>query len=268
MDKATITFLNALADMLGLLPQKIKPQKGGAIVKSQRGALTASPRGAITSSPRGAVTPATGGGAAQTGGGYQAVRVSEAPPRALPSSSSGSAVSGSGSRGAVSGGGARGALAAGSRSAGGSAGGLGAAAAPALLNALGMFLGGKILESAGSEGAANMSLLGGDAPVARQQPQRNAPQSESRQQATTTTQSNKPRQVKYPTAAETIAAAAPAPTATATPAAAQSQKDKINKMYMEARSKAMSITDPMQRQAALEGVTQMGLELHREYFGK
>jgi hypothetical protein len=45
-------------------------------------------------------------------------------------------------------------------------------------------------------------------------------------------------------------------------------RDWRDTMYMEAREKAMNIADPTQRQIALEGVAQMGMEFHKEYYGK
>lgn len=59
-----------------------------------------------------------------------------------------------------------------------------------------------------------------------------------------------------------------APRRMVTPNTPEAKKKSINQMYAEARKKALAIKDPTQRQAALEGVSQMGMELHREYFNK
>lgn len=59
-----------------------------------------------------------------------------------------------------------------------------------------------------------------------------------------------------------------APLRIVTPNTPEAKKKGINQMYAEARKKALAIKDPTQRQAALEGVSQMGMELHREYFNK
>ena len=61
---------------------------------------------------------------------------------------------------------------------------------------------------------------------------------------------------------------ADAPRRMVTPNTPEAKKKGINQMYAEARKKALAIKDPTQRQAALEGVSQMGMELHREYFNK
>ena len=58
---------------------------------------------------------------------------------------------------------------------------------------------------------------------------------------------------------------APGPVATLETPKARDWRDT---MYMEARSKAMNIADPVQRQIALEGVAQMGMEFHKDYYGK
>ena len=58
---------------------------------------------------------------------------------------------------------------------------------------------------------------------------------------------------------------APGPVATLETPKARDWRDT---MYMEARSKAMNIADPVQRQVALEGVAQMGMEFHKDYYGQ
>ena len=265
MDNATITFLNGLAQLLGLLPQKPAP-KGGAIVPSPRGALATTPSTAITPSPGGAVSQSRGGlqaspgGAARTGGGYQGVQVKD--------------VTGS----KALGGGGRAALGAGkSASAAGPAAGMGGRMGPfsdlaaiiggALANEfIGKPLSGMIYDqaanvpgTAASKGLVTESGEKSGGPLTRfAEPI--GPKSE-------------PRKVKYPvqvgSRAETDAAQEVAPRQTGSKVTkAQSMAEQLNSMYMEARAKAMRIEDPIEREAALEGVTQMGLEFHKEYYGK
>lgn len=335
MDNVTLTFLNALADMLGVLPQKpnqtVNQQKnrGGIqsspsqrkvtssrqrglrsqnstaqvtrqppsdIVPSQRGALTASPRGAITPSPSGAMTPATGGGAMQTGGGYQAVQVGQAAPRALPPASSGPAMSGSGAGNALPSAGRN----APSQGAGNAAkrGGPGAAIAQILgqiatdelvgkpLSELIYGLAAQVPGTAASMGLRDeeggtgyVNLLAEDPkPLTRfadaigPQPTAAGNAARANAQPQQPAAQDGPRQVQYPTAAEMQANAvepvvseAPGPVATLETPKARDWRDT---MYMEARSKAMNIADPVQRQIALEGVAQMGMEFHKDYYGK
>ena len=88
--------------------------------------------------------------------------------------------------------------------------------------------------------------------------------------------SRQPRQVRYPTAAETQAAAPqtavvdapPAAAPAAVPTARQLQKQDFDRQYDEKRAAALAISDPMARAKALEDVTTFGLQLHKEYFAK
>ena len=48
----------------------------------------------------------------------------------------------------------------------------------------------------------------------------------------------------------------------------QQQAQSLNAMYHKARKEAMAIEDPMEREIALEAVALMGLEFHKEYYGK
>jgi hypothetical protein len=90
------------------------------------------------------------------------------------------------------------------------------------------------------------------------------------------TQPQRPRQVQYPTAAETQAAAPQVVTAdappvappAAVPTARQLQKQDFDRQYDEKRAAALAISDPMARAKALEDVTTFGLQLHKEYFAK
>lgn len=92
----------------------------------------------------------------------------------------------------------------------------------------------------------------------------------------TTTQPQRPRQVQYPTAAETQAAAPqvvaadapPVAAPAAVPTARQLQKQDFDRQYDEKRAAALAISDPMARAKALEDVTTFGLQLHKEYFAK
>jgi hypothetical protein len=263
MDNATITFLNGLAQLLGLLPQKPQaatqaPAKGGALVPSPRGALATTPSTAITPSRGG--LQASPGGAAQTGGGFQGVQVKD--------------VTGS----KALGGGGRAALGAGKgTSAAGPAAGMGGRMGPlsglaeivggALANEfIGKPLSGMIYDqaaqvpgTAASKGLVTESGEKSGGPLTRfAEPI--GPKAE-------------PRKVKYPvqvgSRAETDAAQEVAPRQTGSKVTkVQSMAEQLNSMYMEARAKAMRIEDPIEREAALEGVTQMGLEFHKEYYGK
>jgi hypothetical protein len=272
MDNVTLTFLNALADMLGVLPQR---PKGGPIVRSPRGQLATTPPPVEQAQVRVRGNPNTANPGPQVGQPAGGAGRPQLPParqpqgymdtsQRVPTNRRGQART----RLTQAARGSRGTGVTTGRPAPTAASRLGQASGPALLNALGMFLGGKILESAGQPGAANMSLLGGDAPVyasQQEQPQRSTPQPAAQPQAQS--EPRQPRQVRYPTAAETIAAAAP-PTPVKPPEPPTPKRDWRDVEYMQARKKAMAIKDPVQRQAALEGVTQMGLEFHKDYYGK
>jgi hypothetical protein len=266
MDNATITFLNGLAQLLGLLPQKPQaatqaPAKGGALVPSPRGALATTPSTAITPSRGG--LQASPGGAAQTGGGFQGVQVKD--------------VTGS----KALGGGGRAALGAGkATSAAGPAAGMGGRMGPlsglaeivggALANEfIGKPLSGMIYDQAaqvpGTAASKGLVTESGEksggpltrfaepiGPTAKQGPGVPA-------------RLSKPQVTRAETdAAQEVAPRQDSPQLTKK----QSMAEQLNSMYMEARSKAMRIEDPIEREAALEGVSQMGLEFHKEYYGK
>ena len=346
MDKVTLTFLNALADMLGILPQKpnqtVSQQKnrsgitsaqsqgkvtssqqrglrsqnstanvtrqppsdivrspGGQLAKTQPpGALATRPSSALTtrmSGPSSAYTPDPFAGSAtvppQQGGGSArgnllspGAQPNQTPRPAGPVDANPMRGLSPASRNAVP------------QSAGGNAKRLGPLAG--LAEIAGQFLTDELVGKPLSEliygmaaqqpgTAASMGLRDEDGgtgyggghltrfadPIGPQPTAAgNAARANAQPQQPAAEPPTGPRQVQYPTAAEMQANAvdpvveqAPGPVATLETPKARDWRDT---MYMEARSKAMNIADPVQRQVALEGVAQMGMEFHKDYYGQ